>query len=737
MNTGKTGRAQEYPLLDQLNPPQRQAVTAAAPNLLVLAGAGSGKTRVLVHRMAWLMQEAGVPPSALLAVTFTNKAAREMRHRVETLLGTSTQGMWLGTFHGLAHRLLRAHWRDAGLPQTFQVIDSDDQTRLIRRALRELLLDEARWPPRQVQTFINGEKDEGRRAGQVEPGGDLWLKTQLRVYAHYEDLCQRAGLVDFGELLLRSHELWLRNPSLLAHYRQRFRHLLVDEFQDTNAVQYAWLRLLSGGEVPVTVVGDDDQSIYGWRGAKIENIQRFQADFVPSEIVRLEQNYRSTGTILRAANQVIARNPSRLGKTLWTELPDGDPIDLYSAFNEQDEAAFVVDRIRKAQGERTRLADMAVLYRSNVQSRVIEEALVRQNIPYRVYGGLRFYDRLEIRNAVAYLRLVRYRDDDAAFERVVNVPPRGLGEKTLESLREMARQRAIPLYQATRVLLAEGGVRGKAASGLRELFSVLDELEGLARKATLPELVKAMLEHTGLLDFHAREKGDKGEARKENLLELIDAVGELASDGEEPLAEFLAQAALDAGEQQAAADQDAVQMMTLHAAKGLEFPLVFMVGMEESLFPHAMAIEEPGRLEEERRLCYVGITRAMRNLVLTHAESRRLYGQDKCQPLSRFVREIPAPLVREVRLRSQVSRPAPWSTAEASGRGAAGATSATAGSSESGFRLGQRVLHPTFGEGVVLALEGSGAHLRIQVNFSSEGSKWLILSYARLTTLDG
>lgn len=716
-------------LLATLNPPQQQAVTAESPNVLVLAGAGSGKTRVLVHRMAWLMSEMGVNPSALLAVTFTNKAAREMRQRVEALLDTPTQGLWLGTFHSLAHRFLRAHWRDVDLPQTFQVIDSDDQLRLIKRTLRELQLDEAKWPPRQVQSFINSEKDEGRRPSQVESGADLWLQTMLRIYSHYESLCQRAGLVDFGELLLRSHELWLRNPALLKHYQQRFRHLLVDEFQDTNSVQYAWLRVLSGGIVPVTVVGDDDQSIYGWRGAKIENIQRFQTDFAPSELIRLEQNYRSTGTILQAANQVIAMNPGRLGKTLWTDLPEGDAIDLYSAFNEQDEATFVVDRIRKSRDEGGRLSSMAVLYRSNVQSRVLEEMLVRQGIAYRIYGGLRFYDRLEIKNAVAYLRLVKFRDDDAAFERIINVPTRGLGEKTLESLRDMAREENIPLYHAALKLLSRGLLKGKAASGLRDLFRVLDELAQLALTGTLSELVKAMLNKTGLLEFHAREKGDKGEARKENLLELVNAVADYVNEGDEPLVEFLAQAALDAGEQQAAAEQDAVQLMTLHSAKGLEFPLVFMVGMEESLFPHVMALEETGRLEEERRLCYVGITRAMQKLVLTHAECRRLYGQDKYQPLSRFVREIPPQLVREVRLRSQISRPAPW---QGSSTVVTGSSLAAAAGGDSGFRLGQRVCHPKFGEGVVLGFEGSGAHQRIQVNFLEQGTKWLILSYAKL-----
>lgn len=714
--------------LESLNPSQLSAVTAETPNLLVLAGAGSGKTRVLVHRIGWLLDEVGVPPSAVLAVTFTNKAAREMRHRVESLLGISVQGLWLGTFHSLAHRLLRAHWRDADLAENFQVIDSEDQLRLIKRILKDENLDEGKWPARQIQHFINGQKDEGVRAASIDTGQDHWLQMMKRLYSVYDELCQRAGLVDFGELLLRSHELWLKKPRLLEHYQNRFRHILVDEFQDTNTVQYAWLRVLAGGRVPVTVVGDDDQSIYGWRGAKIENIQRFQQDFAPSEIVRLEQNYRSTGTILRAANQVIDKNPDRLGKTLWTDQGDGEPIELYSAFNEQDEANYIVDTISQAFEKGTPFREMAVLYRSNVQSRAIEEVLVRRGMPYRVYGGQRFYDRLEIKNAVAYLRLIRYRQDDAAFERIVNVPPRGIGAKTLERFRELARTHKVSLFEAAEAVLAGGQIKGKGASGLNQFLELLTDLENLAREVTLSELVKAMLERSGLMEFHASEKGDKAEARKENLEELVSAVAEYDQEEEEPLGAFLAQAALDAGEQQAAADQDAVQLMTLHSAKGLEFPLVFLAGMEEGLFPHSMSLEEPGRLEEERRLAYVGITRAMTRLVLTHAECRRLYGQDKYQPLSRFVKEINPELLREVRLGNQVSRQASWRQPRPG--------LAIEAPNDSGLRLGQQVRHRKFGEGVVLAFEGNGPHQRIQVNFQDEGSKWLILSYAKLEPID-
>ncbi|WP_369599999.1 DNA helicase II [Hahella sp. SMD15-11] len=708
--------------LESLNPAQRDAVTCEAPGLLVLAGAGSGKTRVLVHRIAWLILEGRAPAHSILAVTFTNKAAREMRERVDALVGDRAAGIWLGTFHSLCHRLLRAHWRDAGLPENFQILDSEDQLRLVKRVLRELRLDEGRFPPRQAQHFINTQKDEGRRADAVDPAGDYWLKTMQQVYALYEQYCQQSGLLDFGEILLRAHELWLKKPALLEHYQNRFRHILVDEFQDTNAIQYAWLRVLSGGRVPMTVVGDDDQSIYGWRGARVENIRQFGRDMPGTEIVRLEQNYRSTQTILDAANAVISRNLERMGKQLWTDRGQGEPIQLYTAFNEQDEANFIVDQVQRwVEGGRLR-REVAVLYRSNAQSRVIEEALVRHGVPYRVYGGQRFYDRQEIRNALAYLRLIRFPGDDAAFERVVNVPARGIGTKSVETLRELARSQRIALWHAGEQALQAGLIRGKGQSGLARFFQTINALREAADSLPLTELVKRMLKETGLLEFHANEK-DKGEARKENLEELVNAVAAFESE-EEPLTEFLAQAALDAGEQQASEDQDAVQLMTLHSAKGLEFPLVFMAGMEEDLFPHAMSAEEPGRLEEERRLAYVGITRAMERLVLTHAESRRLYGQDKYPALSRFVREIPPQLIEEIRLRGSVSIPA------AAQRG-----SQLVQDEAGGLSLGARVRHPRFGEGIVLACEGQGPHARVQVNFDEAGSKWLVLSYARLEVL--
>ncbi|GAA3582989.1 DNA helicase II [Marinobacter xestospongiae] len=714
------------PIIDPLNDAQREAVTAPNDHLLVLAGAGSGKTRVLVHRMAWLMQVEQLPPTSLLAVTFTNKAAREMRHRIEQMLNLPSRGMWFGTFHGIAHRLLRSHWQDAGLPENFQVLDSDDQLRLVKRVMRELQIDETRWPPKQVQWYINSQKDEGLRAEHIQANpSDHFTSVMVKIYEHYQRLCQQSGLVDFGELLLRSHELWLQRPELLAHYQRRFRHILVDEFQDTNTVQYAWLQVLAGQRVPLTIVGDDDQSIYGWRGAKIENIQQFQQDFPNGRLVRLEQNYRSTQTILKAANAVIANNQGRLGKQLWTDGPEGDPISLYAAFNEQDEANYIADTIESWVADGNLRSEVAILYRSNAQSRVLEESLMRQGIPYRVYGGLRFYDRQEIRNALAYLRLVHYRRDDAAFERVVNVPPRGIGAKSLAELRQFATEQGISLWEAGERLLAAGQVKGRAKTGLQRFVGIIESLSELVPNASLQGLMKQTIEDSGLKDHHANEKGEKAQARVENLEELVNALSDFeVEEGVDPLSEFIAQAALDAGESQAEAHEDSVQLMTLHAAKGLEFPVVFLAGVEEGLFPHGMSLEEPGRMEEERRLAYVGITRAMKRLVLTYAESRRIYGQEKFHALSRFVREIPSDCLQEVRLRNTVSRPAMVGRANES-------LFSNDASAEAGFRLGQRVRHPKFGEGIVMNCEGSGHHTRVQVNFD-DGAKWLVLAYAPL-----
>ena len=711
-------------ILDSLNPAQREAVTAPDTNLLVLAGAGSGKTRVLVHRIAWLIYQEGISAHGIMAVTFTNKAAREMRGRIEEMVGVSTRGMWVGTFHGLAHRFLKAHWESAGLPQNFQILDSDDQLRVIKRVYREMRLDEDRWPPRQAQWWINSQKDEGRRAAHIEDFDDSFVTTMLSVYRLYEAACERGGLVDFAELLLRSHELWLKDSALLAHYQQRFEHLLVDEFQDTNTIQYAWLRVLAGNSARVTAVGDDDQSIYGWRGAKIENIHQFPRDFSAARVVRLEQNYRSTSTILNAANALIANNAGRLGKELWTSGEDGEPITLYAAFNEQDEARFIVDHVERWIGAGHPRADAAILYRSNAQSRVLEESLLRANVPYRVYGGQRFYERLEIKNALAYLRLLTNRDDDAAFERVVNTPPRGIGAATIELVREHARAHSISLWSAAQQLADT--LAARARNALHTFFDLLNQLQRDSEALELADLVDQMLTRSGLLEFHRNEKGERGETRAENLEELVSACRQFVPEDPEQaiLQQFLDRASLDAGDGQAEEFEDCVQLMTLHSAKGLEFPLVFLAGMEENLFPHAMSLEEPGRLEEERRLCYVGITRAMRVLFMSYAETRRMHGKESYNTLSRFVREIPAELIREVRPRAMITRPVTLS-----GKARMGETS------PSGFRLGQRVGHPKFGEGVIIDFEGQGSHARINVNFAREGAKWLVLSYANLQAI--
>ncbi len=725
-------------LLNDLNEAQREAVSAPAGNQLILAGAGSGKTRVLVHRIAWLTRVEGVSPHQVLAVTFTNKAAREMKDRLSVLLGDvvghgGIRNMWVGTFHGIAHRLLKAHWQEANLPQSFQILDSDDQLRVIKRVYQALNLDEGRWPWRQAQWFINGQKDEGVRAQYVQEGHDPFLITMKMVYSAYEEACERGGLVDFAELLLRSHELWLKKPDLLKHYQQRFRFLLVDEFQDTNAVQYAWLRVLAGKTGLVTAVGDDDQSIYGWRGARIENIQQFEKDFDSVQVTRLEQNYRSTANILNAANAVIANNSQRLGKSLWTAGVEGEPIDLYSAFNEQDEARYIVERIRDWIDKGNKTGEAAILYRSNAQSRVLEEAFIREGLPYRIYGGQRFYERLEIKNALAYLRLILNRQDDAAFERVINTPTRGIGEKTIDTIRVLAREQGHSLYESMQAAINNSVFTARATNALKTFVALIDDLEAAIAGMDLGEQVEHVVRQSGLLDFHQKEKGERGQARVENLEELVNAcrLFEPEDGGIPPLQEFLDTAALDAGDQQADDYEDAVQMMTLHSAKGLEFPLVFLAGVEENLFPHKMSVEDPERLEEERRLCYVGITRAMEKLVISYAECRRLHGSENFNALSRFVREIPREFIQEVRINATISRPASYSQSSSIHTMENGALM----EQYPGFSLGQQVLHPVFGEGVILQFEGRGPNACVQVNFSNEGVKRLVLQYAKLQVI--
>ncbi|HIF5986952.1 DNA helicase II [Vibrio parahaemolyticus] len=718
-------------LLDGLNDKQREAVAAPLENLLVLAGAGSGKTRVLVHRIAWLMSVEQASPFSIMSVTFTNKAAAEMRGRIEELMMGSASGMWNGTFHGICHRILRAHYLDAKLPEDFQIIDSDDQQRLLKRLIKAQNLDEKQWPARQVAWWINGKKDEGLRPVHIDAYHDPVTKTYLQLYTAYQEACDRAGLVDFAEILLRAHELLRDNKFVREHYQARFKHILVDEFQDTNNIQYAWLRMMAGPECHVMIVGDDDQSIYGWRGAKVENIEKFTREFPSVTTIRLEQNYRSTKTILEASNTLIANNTERMGKELWTDGVVGEPISVYSAYNELDEARFAVNKIKEWQDKGGALNDAAMLYRNNAQSRVLEEALIQAGLPYRIYGGMRFFERQEIKDALAYMRLMANRNDDAAFERVVNTPTRGLGDKTLETIRRAARDRGCTMWEASVAMLDEQVLAGRAAGALGRFIELITALEDDTLEMPLHEQTDHVIKYSGLFAMYEQEKGEKSKARIENLEELVTATRqfEKPEEAEEMslLTAFLTHAALEAGEGQADEFEDAVQLMTLHSAKGLEFPLVFMVGVEEGMFPSQMSAEEAGRLEEERRLCYVGMTRAMQKLYITYAEMRRLYGQDKYHKPSRFIRELPETCLDEVRMKAQVSRPA------SSGRFSQ--TAVKENFNETGFSLGSRVMHPKFGEGTIINFEGSGPQSRVQIAFNGEGIKWLVTAYARLETL--
>ncbi len=712
-------------IFSELNEAQRDAVAASPGPMLVLAGAGSGKTRVLTYRIAWLIEALDVSPLSILAVTFTNKAALEMRQRIETILGFPVGGMWIGTFHGISHRLLRAHCREADLPESFEILDADDQYRLIRRILRELDLDEGRWPPRQVQWFINHNKEEGRRPAQLNSADDDLQQTLVRVYEYYEQMCQRLGLVDFAELLLRAYELFHNQEALRDAYRQRFRHILVDEFQDTNDIQYRWLKILAEPRNHIVAVGDDDQSIYGWRGARVENMAHFQRDFPGTEIIRLEQNYRSTGNILSAANAVIDHNEDRLGKTLWTSGEDGTPVKVYAAFNDIDEGRFVLDCLQSWIANGNRRDTVAILYRSNAQSRVFEELLVDAGTPYRVYGGLRFFERAEVKNALAYLRLIYNRDSDPAFERVINVPARGIGNRTLERVRENAKQASLSLWKAALNLASDDTVPARTRSALQGFINLIETLDQETANLELSEKTDSVVQKSGLIPHYRKSGGEKAVTRVENLEELTNAArnfhAEPDADGVlDPLADFLAHAALEAGEAQAEAWEDCVQLMSLHSAKGLEFKLVFLCGVEEGLFPHQRSLEEPGRLEEERRLCYVGMTRAMEQLYLTWAEVRHLHGREHYTRPSRFLLEIPEELVEHVRtvnLQTTVpdNKKAPISPA-----------------ADGAIRLGGRVRHNKFGDGTVVTIEGQGEYARVQVNFEDSGNKWLVLAYANL-----
>lgn len=715
-------------LIDSLNDSQRQAVSSPPGHLLVQAGAGSGKTRVLVHRIAWLNRVEGVSPFGILAVTFTNKAAREMRLRVEQLLGQGVGAMWIGTFHGIAHRFLRIHWQEAGLPQAFQILDSDDQLRLVKRTIRTLELDETRFPPRQVQWFINGHKDEGRRPEHIDDENDPVTQQYIRVYTAYEAACQRAGAVDFAELLLRALETLRDNAALLAHYRKRLQHLLIDEFQDSNAIQYAWIRLLAGDTGHVFAVGDDDQSIYAWRGARVENILNFDKDFGGADLIRLEQNYRSSGNILSAANALIDKNTGRLGKKLWTDGSEGELITLYNAYNESDEARFIVETIVDRVADGGQRKDCAILYRSNAQSRVIEEYLVAAGVSYRVYGGLRFFERAEIKDTLAYLRLATHVYDDVSLERIINQPARGIGDKTVSEIRSEARARSIPMWQAATDLVKEKRLSGRAVTAVSKFLTLMNSIRDAIAEQALPQQVQTVSDLSGLIEHFKKDQTDRGQSRVENVEELSNAARTYVFQADEDpdlnvIDEFLAHAALEAGEGQADADDDAVQLMTLHSAKGLEFPVVFMAGMEQGLFPHQRSAEDALRMEEERRLCYVGITRAEQKLYMTMAEQRRLHGRDQYNPPSKFITELPGELLDEIRPRMQVSMPVyrPEQTSRFIQE-----------DSDTGLSVGQMVSHGKFGLGVVLDQEGRGKQARVQVNFEDAGSKWLVLAYANL-----
>ncbi len=718
-------------IFDPLNDAQREAVAAPPGPVLVIAGAGSGKTRVLTHRIAYLIEGHQVSPASILAVTFTNKAAREMRDRVGNLFATPLTGLWIGTFHGICHRLLRLHYEDAGLPQDFEILDSDDQYRLIRRLLKELDLDEAHWPPRQLQGMIGNQKEAAIRPEHLPTGHDSHQQTFYQIYLAYENRCRRSGLVDFAELLLRTLELFRNNQTVRETWQDRFAHVLVDEFQDTNSIQYQWVRLLSARHGSLFAVGDDDQSIYGWRGARVENVLSFEKDFKQARVFRLEQNYRSTGNILNAANNVIANNARRMGKNLWTDQPSGAPVRVYTASDEMDESRFVTARIQDWTGRGNRRDQTAILYRSNAQSRVFEEQLLKQGIPYRVYGGFRFFERAEIKDALAYLRLINNRGSDPAFERIVNLPTRGIGNRTLEMIRQRARTGAISMWEATTRIIGQRELTPQALTAVSNFQDLINRMVADTKTLELAELTDHVLQHSGLLEHHGKGQGEIARTRVENLEELVNATRNFVADEEaqeeaelDELALFLAQISLEADAGQDDNWDDCVQLMSLHSAKGLEFPLVFLCGMEDGLLPHQKCLDDAS-LEEERRLCYVGMTRAMQQLYLCHAKIRRLYGKDHYTQPSRFFTEMPETCIE------QIAEPKP-------GRNAFGGSFRDSGNRTTpatgfnGLTPGRRVRHSKFGEGMVINLEGQGAHARVQVNFNNVGAKWLICAYAKL-----
>ncbi len=703
-------------ILSGLNDKQLQAVTLPHTSALILAGAGSGKTRVLTTRIAWLIQNGLVSPNGILGVTFTNKAAREMLTRLSAMLPINTRGMWVGTFHGLCNRFLRAHHREARLPATFQILDTADQLSAIKRLMKQMNVDDEKYPPKQIQNYINGCKDEGYRAEQME-AYDRHTQTMREVFAEYDKQCQREGVADFAELLLRCYETLAREPQLRAHYQERFRYILVDEFQDTNRLQYQWLKLLAGSQNCIFAVGDDDQSIYSFRGARVGNMQDFQHDFAVQEVIKLEQNYRSHSNILDAANAIISHNQNRLGKNLWTSDGGGEPIRLFEAYTDTEEAGFVVDEVKALHKDGIELQEMALLYRSNAQSRILEHALFSAGIPYRVYGGLRFFERAEIKHALAYLRLVTNPDDDTSLLRVINFPTRGIGARSLEQLQEIARTHTFSLWQAA---LTQGG---KIAAFVTLIKGMQEQCNGLP----LPEMMDVVTQTSGLRQHYASEK--EGEDRIANLDELVNAAVTFVKERDEnSLTDFLTYASLEAGEHQADPGRDALQLMTVHAAKGLEFHTVFISGLEEGLCPHEQSMSEAHGLEEERRLMYVAVTRARRRLYLSHAQSRMLHGQVRYNVPSRFLDEIPDNLLK--RLNAKPTPKYPGSSFQSAWQEPARAASAA----DAPWKIGQAVQHAKFGAGVILAYEG-GADARVQVSFKDAGVKWLALEYAKLEAL--
>lgn len=709
--------------LNDLNVQQRQAVVAPLSNTLVLAGAGSGKTRVLVSRIAWLIGSQNISAHDILAVTFTNKAAKEMKMRLSKMLDSSVSGMWVGTFHGLAHRLLLKHHVDVNLPAQFHILDSDDQARMLKRLMQNLNIDTDKWPVKSVQSFINNKKDEGLRAKHIFANDyDVNNKIMLKIYAAYEQACDMAAVVDFAELLLRAHELFRDNQEILAHYRSKFKAILVDEFQDTNTIQYAWIKLLAGSNAHVMAVGDDDQSIYAWRGAKVENIAKFTKDFLNTDVIRLEQNYRSSSTILDAANSLISNNRARMGKNLWTQGFEGKPIVLFAAFNEVEEARFVADSIQKEINNGVALNEIAVLYRSNAQSRVIEEAFLHSGIAYKIYGGMRFYDRAEIKDTIAYIRLIINRHDSEAFERIVNFPTRGIGESLLMHIRSIALNKQLSLWQAAIDVLSSNEITNRASNALNKFITLIDTIDTEIKNAEVDAQVQIIIQRTGLYEYFQKSKNNLAESKLQNLQELVNAAKEFRDNDNElelsPLGAFLAHASLEAGEMQAEDYEQHVHMMTIHAAKGLEFPIVFMVGMEEGLFPSRQSNDDPDKLEEERRLCYVGMTRAMQELILSYAEIRRQYGREEYHRPSRFLRELPEHLIDEVRKRKIHTKSV--------------STTSIQSINNTALALGTNVSHAKFGSGVVLAVEGCGPSARVQVKFKQNGIKWLVLAYAKL-----